>query len=262
MKSVLIDDSEGVRQITLNRPDKLNSFNADLCHRLKEALDGAAVPGIRAVLITGAGRGFSAGQDLSERLVPPGGEAVDLGHTIETAWNPIARAIAALDKPVIAAVNGVAAGAGCNVALACDIVVAARSAKFIEPFCRLGLVPDAGGTFHLPRLVGLARAKGMAMLGEPVAAEDAERWGLIWKVFEDDKLMPEALKMARHLARQPTFGLGLMKKAFAAAMTNSFDAQLDLERDYQRRAGRTKDFAEGVAAFLKKRAPKFSGREE
>ena len=189
------------------------------------------------------------------------GEAPDLGHTIETLWNPLGRAIRGLAKPVVCAVNGVAAGAGANLALSCDIVLAARSASFVQPFCRLGLVPDSGGTYHLPRLVGEARAKGLALLGDALSAAQAESWGLIWRAVDDDQLMAEAHKLASHLATQPTYGLGLIKQAIHASAGNAFDAQLDLERDLQREAGRTPDYAEGVRAFLGKRAPQFTGRK-
>jgi 2-(1,2-epoxy-1,2-dihydrophenyl)acetyl-CoA isomerase len=258
--TVLVEDSGGVRAITLNRPDKLNSFNAEMNATLRGALNGAADESVRAVLLTGAGKGFCAGQDLSDRVQGEGGQAPDLGHTIETLWNPVVRAIRALPKPVVCAVNGVAAGAGANLALSCDIVLAARSARFIQAFCRLGLVPDSGGTYYLPHL-GEARAKGLALLGEPLGAEQAESWGLIWKAVDDDKLMPEARKLASHLATQPTYGLGLTKRAIHAGATNTLDAQLDLERDLQREAGRTPDYAEGVRAFLEKRAPQFTGRK-
>jgi 2-(1,2-epoxy-1,2-dihydrophenyl)acetyl-CoA isomerase len=257
--TILIDDAGGVRTMTLNRPEKLNSFNEEMHAALRGALSGAADDSIRAVLITGAGKGFCAGQDLSDRVQGEGGKAPDLGHTIETLWNPLVRAIRGLAKPVLCAVNGVAAGAGANVALSCDIVLAARSARFIQPFCRLGLVPDSGGSFHLPRLVGRARAMGLAMLGEALSAEQAESWGLIWKVVEDAALMTEARKLAAHLATQPTFGLGLIKQAIDAGCTNPLDVQLDLERDLQREAGRTPDYAEGVRAFLDKRTPAFTG---
>jgi 2-(1,2-epoxy-1,2-dihydrophenyl)acetyl-CoA isomerase len=259
--SILVEDSGGVRTITLNRPDKLNSFNAEMNGALRAALAGAAGDGVRAVLLTGAGKGFCAGQDLSDRVQGESGQPPDLGHTIEALWNPLVRAIRALPKPVVCAVNGVAAGAGANLALSCDIVLAARSARFIQAFCRLGLVPDSGGTYYLPRLVGEARAKGLALLGDMLSAEQAESWGLIWKAVNDDKLMAEAGKLASHLATQPTYGLGLAKRAIQASADNSLDAQLDLERDLQREAGRSPDYAEGMRAFLEKRAPQFTGRK-
>jgi 2-(1,2-epoxy-1,2-dihydrophenyl)acetyl-CoA isomerase len=258
--TVLVEDSTGVRTITLNRPDKLNSFNEEMHGALREALAGSADDGVHAVLLTGAGRGFCAGQDLLDRVQGEDGKAPDLGYTIATLWNPLVRAIRDLAKPVVCAVNGVAAGAGANVALSCDIVLAARSARFIQPFCRLGLVPDSGGTYHLPRLIGEARAKGLALLGDTLGAEQAESWGLIWKAIDDNQLMTDARKLASHLATQPTYGLGLTKQAIHASATNSFDAQLDLERDLQREAGLTPDYAEGVRAFFEKRAPRFTGR--
>src|SRR5262245_55670999 len=228
---------------------------------LRAALGGAAEDSVRAVLLTGAGKGFCAGQDLSDRVQGVGGEAPDLGQTIEALWNPLVRSIRALSKPVVCAVNGVAAGAGANLALSCDIVLAARSARFIQAFCRLGLVPDSGGTYYLPRLVGEARAKGLALLGDALGAEHAESWGLIWKAVDDDKLMAEATQLAGRLATQPTYGLGLIKSAIQASADNALDAQLDLERDLQREAGRSPDYAEGVRAFLDKRAPRFTGRK-
>jgi 2-(1,2-epoxy-1,2-dihydrophenyl)acetyl-CoA isomerase len=260
--TIVVEDSAGVRTITLNRPEKLNSFNEEMHGALRSALAGCAEDGVRAVLLTGAGKGFCAGQDLLDRVQGEDGKAPDLGYTIATLWNPLVRAIRSLAKPVVCAVNGVAAGAGANVALSCDIVLAARSARFIQSFCRLGLVPDSGGTYHLPRLVGEARAKGLALLGDALGAEQAESWGLIWKVINDDQLMSEARKLASHLATQPTYGLGLTKQAIHASATNSFDAQTDLERDLQREAGRTPDYAEGVRAFFEKRSPRFSGRKD
>ena len=257
---ILSRTSGAVLTLTLNRPDRLNSFTADMSAALLAALRHAEPETIRAVLLTGAGRGFCAGQDLADRMVVARGGSIDLGETIEKNWSPVIRAIRGLPKPVICAVNGVAAGAGANLALACDIVLAARSAKFIQPFCRLGLVPDAGGTYHLPRLVGEARAKGLAMLGDAVSAEQAEAWGMIWKVHEDVALMGEAERLAHHLATQPTFGLGLVKSAIHASAVNTLDAQLDLERDLQRRAGHSADYAEGVAAFLEKRPATFTGK--
>jgi 2-(1,2-epoxy-1,2-dihydrophenyl)acetyl-CoA isomerase len=258
--SILVEDNGGVRTITLNRPDKLNAFNEEMHGALRAALAGAD-DSVRAVLLTGAGKAFCAGQDLSGRVQGEGGQAPDLGHTIETLWNPLVRAVRGLAKPVVCAVNGVAAGAGANLALSCDIVLAARSARFIQPFCRLGLVPDSGGTFYLPRLVGEARAKGLALLGDALDAQRAESWGLIWAAMDDEELMTGARKLASHLATQPTYGLGLTKRAIQASADNAFDAQLDLERDLQREAGRTPDYAEGVRAFLEKRVPQFTGRK-
>ena len=258
---VLRDIAHGVASLTLNRPDKLNAFNEAMHGELAEAFDDIeADPRIRAVLLTGAGRGFCAGQDLGDRMTGEGDDPPDLGDTLERLYNPLVRRICRLDRSVVCAVNGVAAGAGANLALTCDIVLAARSARFIESFCKLGLVPDAGGTYVLPRLVGLARARGLALLGEPLTAEQAASWGLIWRVVDDERLMDEATALARHLATQPTKGLGLIKRALLAAATNSLDAQLDLERDLQREAGRTDDYREGVAAFMAKRQPVFRGR--
>ena len=258
--SILTSLDGSVLTITLNRPDKLNSFTADMSQALQAALREATHENVRAVLLTGAGRGFCAGQDLSDRMVVAHGGSIDLGETIENNWSPVIRAIRDLPKPVVCAVNGVAAGAGANLALGCDIVLAARSAKFIQPFCKLGLVPDAGGTYHLPRLLGEARAKALAMLGDAISAEQAEAWGMIWKVYDDAALMAEAAKLVRHLGTQPTFGFGLVKQAIHASAAHTLDQQLDLERDLQRKAGHSPDYAEGVAAFMTKRPPVFTGK--
>ncbi len=260
--SVLVERSDGVTKITLNRPDRLNAFTEDMHRALAAALDDAADASVRAVLLTGAGRGFCAGQDLGDRDPSKMDGPPDLGDTLERFYNPLIRRIRALDKPVVCAVNGVAAGAGANVALACDIVLAARSAKFIQAFCRLGLVPDAGGTWALTRRLGEARAKALAMTGAPLDAETAAAWGLIWRAVDDDALAAEAGALAASLAAGPTFGLALTKRAIHAAAVNDLDAQLDLERDFQRRAGRSPDYREGVAAFLEKRQAVFSGSEE
>ena len=259
--TILVEDSGGVRTITLNRPDKLNSFNEEMHLALRAGFQRAADdPAVRAVLLTGSGRGFCAGQDLGDRDPRKGGGAPDLGATLETFYNPTLRLIRALEKPVVCAVNGVAAGAGANVAFACDIVLAARSAKFIQAFAKIGLVPDAGGSWSLARILGEPRAKALALLAEPLDAETAASWGLIWKAVDDVALLDEAKAIATRLAAGPTRGLGLTKRAIQAATTNSLDAQLDLERDLQREAGRTADYAEGVTAFLEKRKPGFMGR--
>jgi 2-(1,2-epoxy-1,2-dihydrophenyl)acetyl-CoA isomerase len=258
---VLLEVAEGTATITLSRPDKLNAFNEAMHRELARALDRIeAEESIRAVVLTGAGRGFCAGQDLGDRVMGEGDAPPDLGDTLDRLYNPLIRRICRLERPVVCAVNGVAAGAGANLALNCDIVLAARSARFIEPFCKLGLVPDAGGTYILPRLIGSARARGLALLGDSLSAEQAAAWGLIWRVVDDDRLLAEASALARHLATQPTKGLGLIKRALLASASNSLDAQLDLERDLQREAGRTEDYREGVAAFVAKRAPTFKGR--
>ncbi|QIT29177.1 2-(1,2-epoxy-1,2-dihydrophenyl)acetyl-CoA isomerase PaaG [Raoultella terrigena] len=258
---ILSTVEQGVMTITLNRPDRLNSFN-DLMHQqLAESLTQAERDdSVRCLLITGAGRGFCAGQDLNDRNVDPSGPAPDLGLSVERFYNPLVRRLAALPKPVIAAVNGVAAGAGVTLALGCDMVLAARSASFVMAFSRLGLVPDCGGSWFLPRVAGRARAMGLALLGEKLSAEQAAQWGMIWQLVEDAELADTSLQLARHLAAQPTFGLGLIKQALLAAETNGLDAQLDLERDYQRMAGRSADYREGVSAFLAKRPPQFSGK--
>ncbi len=259
--TILFDLAEGVATITLNRPDKLNAFNEAMHGELARAMERVeSEPTVRALLLTGAGRAFSAGQDLGDRVMGDGDAPPDLGETLDRLYNPLIRRLHRLELPVIAAVNGVAAGAGANLALACDVVLAARSAKFIQAFCRLGLVPDSGGTYVLPRLLGPARAMGLALLGEPLPAEQAAAWGLIWRVVDDDRLLEEAMKLARQLATQPTKGLGLIKRALNASAANTLDQQLDLERDLQREAGMTEDYREGVRAFLDKRPAVFRGR--
>ncbi|WP_417434071.1 2-(1,2-epoxy-1,2-dihydrophenyl)acetyl-CoA isomerase PaaG [Hoeflea sp.] len=250
----------GVLEITLNRPDRLNSFNDDMHLALAECLETARDDArCRAVLLTGAGRGFCAGQDLSARDPAKMSGPPDLGDTLTRFYNPLIRRIRTLEKPVVCAVNGVAAGAGANVALACDIVLAARSAKFIQSFARVGLIPDAGGSWMLPRLIGEARAKAIAMTAEPVLAEKAADWGMIWRVVEDAELMAEARALAARLAAGSTTGLGRMKVLIQAAAGQQLDAQLDLEAVTQREAGFSADYAEGVTAFLEKREPKFGG---
>jgi 2-(1,2-epoxy-1,2-dihydrophenyl)acetyl-CoA isomerase len=256
---VLTEIREGYRVITLNRPDSLNSFNKSSHAALVNALDEAeADKGCRALILTGAGRGFCAGQDLADVEFPPGGKP-DLAVTLQQHYNPLIRRLRTIAMPTVAAVNGVAAGAGANIAFACDIVLAARSAKFIQAFSKIALVPDCGGTWFLPRLAGAARARALALLAEPLSAEQAEAWGVIWKVYDDASLMAEAHRLAAHFARQPTGALALIKQALDASETNTLDQQLDLERDLQGRAGRGPDFAEGVAAFLEKRAARFTG---
>ena len=251
---------DGVAVLTLNRPDRLNSFNTEMHGEVREALKCAANDKlVRCVVFTGAGRGFCAGQDLSDRNVAADSEMPDLGESVEKNYNPLIRSLMGMEKPIICAVNGVAAGAGANIALACDIVVAAESASFIEVFCNIGLIPDSGGTWNLPRAVGLPRAKGLALLGEKLPAKKAEDWGLIWKCVEDDNLMDDVMSMARRLATQPTKGLGLIKKALNESTANSYHHQLELEKEYMRQAGRTHDYREGVAAFMEKRKPEFKG---
>lgn len=259
--TVLYRAEAGVATLTLNRPDSLNAFTADMHRELRQSLDRAKDdPAVRCLVLTGEGRGFCSGANLTNPSIDPAGSPPDLGVALETFFNPLVRAIRDLPKPIIAAVNGVAAGAGANIALACDLVLAARSASFIQAFCKIGLIPDAGGTWLLPRLVGRARAAGLSLLGDKLPAEQAERWGLIWKVVDDDKLMEEAAGLARHLATQPTTALGLTKQALMQAEHQSLDTQLDLERDLQRVAGYTDDFREGVAAFREKRPARFTGR--
>lgn len=255
--SIALDKADGIARITLNRPERLNSFTRAMHGELRDALDNLV--DARVVILTGAGRGFCAGQDLNDRAVAPG-EAVDLGETVEESWNPLIRKLASLPQPVIARVNGVAAGAGANIALACDIVIAANSAKFIQSFSALGLIPDSGGSWHLPRLVGQARALGLALTGEPLPAAKAADWGLIWKAVEDDQLDAEVDAVASKLASLPPLGLAAIKKIIRTSSSRSLDEELDLQRDEMRRLGFTHDYREGVAAFLEKRPAKFEGR--
>jgi 2-(1,2-epoxy-1,2-dihydrophenyl)acetyl-CoA isomerase len=247
-----------VARITLNRPDRLNSFTAQMHDELRSALADAAEA--RVIILTGAGRAFCAGQDLNERSVAAGGEPVDLGATVEAGWNPLITALTSMPQPVIAQVNGVAAGAGANIALACDIVIAARSAKFIQSFSAIGLIPDSGGSWILPRLVGQARAMGLALTGEPLPAEKAEEWGLIWKSTDDEALGSEVDSLAAKLASLPPLGLAAIKGIIRSTWGRALDEELLLQRDEMRRLGFTDDYREGVAAFLEKRTPNFTGR--
>ena len=259
MEPVLVSLEAGVLRITLNRPDKLNAFNPAIHEALAGAMTRAETDAaVRCLLITGAGRGFCAGQDLTERDMKAA--AIDLGAGLDTKYNPLVKRMRALPKPIVCAVNGVAAGAGANFALACDIVLAARSASFIQAFVKIGLVPDCGGSYFLPRLAGTQRAMALAMTGERLSAADAERWGLIWKCVDDADLKGEAEKLALQLASGPTKSLGLIKQAMYRSADNDLGAQLDLERDLQREIGKGEDYREGVAAFLEKRKPKFTGR--
>jgi 2-(1,2-epoxy-1,2-dihydrophenyl)acetyl-CoA isomerase len=258
---ILVARRAGYHVITLNRPSRLNAFTDAMHVALRDAVAEAETDaGCRALLLTGAGRAFCAGQDLNDRLAKPG-QTVVAGGSLEAYYNPLIRKLRTLPFPVIAAVNGVAAGAGCNVALACDIVIAARSANFIQSFARIGLIPDAGGTWLLPRLVGPARARALAMLAEPLPAEKAEAWGMIWKAVDDGALIAEAEKLCTHFAAAPTVGLALIKRALDESWGNDLDTQLDLEKEFQREASLTPDYAEGVRAFLEKRPPKFTGRK-
>jgi 2-(1,2-epoxy-1,2-dihydrophenyl)acetyl-CoA isomerase len=260
-EQIRFESAGGIARITLARPDRLNSFTSHMHGELRDALARVQKDSTtRVLLLTGEGRGFCAGQDLSDRNVAPGATPVDLGASIEENYKPLVLALQSLPLPVVCAVNGVAAGAGANLALACDIVIAARSASFIQAFSRIGLVPDSGGTYFLPRLVGSARAMGLALLGDKLHAEDAERWGLIWACVDDADLGGTVDRLLEQLAKAPTRGLAAIKRALHASAGNSLHAQLDLERDLQRELGRSDDYREGVAAFLQKRPPSFTGK--
>jgi 2-(1,2-epoxy-1,2-dihydrophenyl)acetyl-CoA isomerase len=258
-QTILFELENNIARLTLNRPDKLNSFNEAMHLEVREALNQVKANGARVLLITGAGRAFCAGQDLSDRQAKPGESSVDLGESIEKYYAPLVRTLRALPLPVVAGVNGVAAGAGVSLALACDLVIATKSASFIQSFAKLGLIPDTGGTFFLPRLVGTARALGMAMLGDRLPAEQAAAWGLIWRCVEDEAFAGAVEQLLNTLANAPTKGLAYTKAAINKSAGNSLDQQLDLERDYMRELGGSNDFREGATAFLEKRPPKFTG---
>jgi 2-(1,2-epoxy-1,2-dihydrophenyl)acetyl-CoA isomerase len=260
-ETILFGVENGAARLTLNRPEKLNSFNIRMHEEIQDALRAVENdPDVRVLVLTGAGRGFCAGQDLSDRVIASSGEAVDLGASIEKYYAPLVRRLRSLKMPVLCAVNGVAAGAGANLAFACDLVVAAKSASFIESFCKLGLLPDTGGTYFLPRLAGMARAMGLALLGEKISAEQAAQWGLIWRCFDDEDFASEVEKLIAYFRSGPTTGFARIKHAIYASAGNSLEDQLDLERDLMSEAGKSADFREGVVAFLEKRAPQFTGR--
>ena len=259
-ETILFEIANGAARLTLNRPDRLNSFTVQMHGEVADALTQVERDAsVRALLITGAGRGFCAGQDLSDRAVAPGADGLDLGESLENRYNPLVRRLIALPKPVVCAVNGVAAGAGANIAFAADIVFAAKSAKFIQSFSNIGLVPDSGGTWILPRIAGQARALGLALTGEALSAEKAEQWGLIWRCVDDGALKEESEKVLERLANGPTRGFAAIKSAMRKGWLASLDEQLDVERDLQRELGRSADYKEGVAAFMEKRTPKFTG---
>ena len=257
MKNIKFEIESGVAKITLNRPEVLNSFNKRMALELQEALDKAASDkSVRAVYLTGEGRAFCAGQDLAEAIAE---DAPAIEEIVSVYYNPIVTKIRNIEKPVVCAVNGVAAGAGANIALACDIVFAAVSASFIQSFSKIGLIPDSGGTFFLPRLVGLQRATAMMMLGDKIKSEQALEFGMIYQVSLDDMLYEEAFCVAKHLATQPTKGLGLTKKLLNLSLSNNLESQLELEKKYQAMAGKTQDNKEGITAFIEKRKPVFIG---
>jgi 2-(1,2-epoxy-1,2-dihydrophenyl)acetyl-CoA isomerase len=258
-ETILLGVERGIARLTLNRPDKLNSFNTQMHAEVRQAFRVIGAEA-RVLILTGAGRGFCAGQDLADRAVAPGEQGIDLGDSIERNYKPLVLALQNLPMPVIAAVNGVAAGAGANIALACDLVIAARSASFVQAFSKLGLVPDSGGTWTLPRLVGNARALGLTLLGQKLTAEQAAQWGMIWQCVDDAELGPTVDALAEQLAIAPTRGLAATKTAIHGGWHRTLAEQLDVERDAQRELGRSADYAEGVAAFSQKRSANFTGR--
>jgi 2-(1,2-epoxy-1,2-dihydrophenyl)acetyl-CoA isomerase len=259
-EQIRFESAGGIARITLDRPDRLNSFTDQMHDEVRDALSRVASDGTRVLLLTGNGRGFCAGQDLSDRSVAPGAAPVDLGRSIEKNYRPLILTLRNLPMPVVCGVNGVAAGAGASIALACDLVVATRSASFVQAFCRIGLIPDAGGTYFLPRLVGTARAMGLAMLGDKLTAEEAERIGLIWQCVDDDAYAATIDALLAKLAVAPTGGLAAIKRVLHASSNNALEAQLALECETQRELGQSEDYREGVEAFLAKRPPQFSGR--
>jgi 2-(1,2-epoxy-1,2-dihydrophenyl)acetyl-CoA isomerase len=259
-ENIQFEITAGVARLTLNRPDKLNSFTAAMHEEVRDALARVGTEtGVRVLLLTGAGRGFCAGQDLGDRAVAPGETAMDLGDSVERYYGPLVRSLRGLPLPVVCAVNGVAAGAGANLAFACDLVLAKRSASFLQPFCKLGLLPDTGGTYFLPRLVGTARAIGLAMLGDKLPAQQAADWGLIWRCVDDDTFVEETEKLVAHLASAPTLGLVRTKQAIYGGAQATLEQQLKVERDAMRELGFSEDYREGVEAFLNKRTPVFHG---
>jgi 2-(1,2-epoxy-1,2-dihydrophenyl)acetyl-CoA isomerase len=260
-ETIRFEIADGVARLTFNRPDRLNAFTAAMHAEVKAALDAMERDAsVRVLLLTGAGRGFCAGQDLSDKGISPADGPVDLGEPVEKRWAPLIRRLVTLPMPIVCAVNGVAAGAGASIAMACDIVLAAKSAKFIQSFAAIGLVPDSGGTWHLPRMIGQGRALALTMTGEPLPAERAAEWGLIWKAIDDDKLMSEAEALAAKFAAAPTRGLARTKQLIRESWNCTLDEALNRERDAMRELGASADYAEGVGAFLAKRTPHFTGR--